>query len=212
MLLYTDRMAIDYRFQPKGLKSNLGWYDRGYIPHFEGGEIVQFLTFRLADSMPQSVLKRWRAELDLTSKIDQTTFRKRIEKYLDQGYGGCYLQDPRISELLEETLLKFDGEKYSLISWVIMPNHVHLLLKPIGEEELGKITHSIKSFTAHTANQILGRKGKFWQAETFDRYIRDRDHYVNVIRYIENNPVKARLCATPEEWRFSSAYWRSLAV
>jgi len=202
-------MAIDYRFQPKGLKSNLGWYDRGYIPHFEGGEIAQFLTFRLADSMPQEVLERWRTELDLSTKEDQTAFRKRIERYLDQGYGECCLRDSRISELVEETLLKFEGEKYSLISWVIMPNHVHILLKPFENEELGKIMHSIKSFTAHGANILLGKKGKFWQAETFDRYIRNSDHFVNVVRYIEHNPVKARLCTAPQEWRFSSAYWRA---
>ncbi len=87
-----------------------------------------------------------------------------------------------------------------------MPNHLHVLLKPFEGIEIGEIAHSIKSYTAHEANKILGRKGSFWQPEPFDRYIRNRDHFVNVIEYIENNPVKARLCSRPEDWRFSSAY------
>jgi REP element-mobilizing transposase RayT len=201
-------MSIDYRFQPKGLKSNLGWYDRGYIPHFEGGEVVQFLTFRLADSMPQKVLDRWRTELSQRTERERTLFRKRIERYLDQGYGECWLRDERIAGMIEQTLVLHSERKYKLSSWVIMPNHVHVLLKPFEDVELGKITHSIKSFTAHEGNRILNRRGKFWQPEVFDRYIRNSEHFANVIRYIENNPVKARLCSDPSDWRYSSAFWK----
>jgi len=204
-------MAVDYRFQPKGLKSNLGWYDRGYIPHFEGGEIAQFLTYRLADSMPATVIDRWKAELDQGSDPDQTLFRKRIEKYLDQGYGECWLKDPRVAALIEENLIFHNGKRYDLKSWVVMPNHVHVLLTPFKDIELGTITHSLKSFTALGANRILGRKGRFWQPEVFDRYIRNPKHFVNVIRYIERNPVKARLCSEPSEWRYSSSYGKLMA-
>ncbi|QQS40276.1 MAG: transposase [Acidobacteriota bacterium] len=204
-------MAVDYRFQPKGLKSNLGWYDRGYIPHFEGGEIAQFLTYRLADSMPANVLDRWRKELDSGSEADDTRFRKRVELYLDRGHGECWLRDPRIAELVEDNLLFHDGKKYDLKSWVVMPNHVHVLLTPLKDVELGSIAHSLKSYVAHRANRILGRQGRFWQPEVFDRYIRNQRHFANVIRYIERNPVKAHLCHEPSDWRYSSAYWKKLA-
>jgi putative DNA methylase len=89
--------------------------------------------------------------------------------------------------------------------WVIMPNHVHVLLTPLPGWHLDQAEHSIKSYTANEANKVLKRKGQFWAPECFDRYIRDWRHFDAVIRYIENNPVKARLCKRPEDWPFSSA-------
>jgi len=108
---------------------------------------------------------------------------------------------------VQDTLLYFDNEKYKLISWVIMPNHVHFLLRPFENHKLEKIIHSIKSFTAQKANQILNRRGKFWQEEYFDRYIRNYEHFEKTINYIELNPVKAKLCEKPTDWKFSSAYF-----
>lgn len=101
-----------------------------------------------------------------------------------------------------------DGQKYDLVSWVIMPNHVHILLIPLKGVHLPEILHSIKSFTAQAANKILDRMGAFWQRESFDRYIRNQTHFDAVIRYIEENPVKAGLCKCSSEWRYSSAYLR----
>ncbi len=196
----------DYRFQPKGLRSNLGWYDRGYIPHFDGGEIPQFLTFRLCDSMPQEVLEMWRAETADQGEDGKVILRKNVEKYLDQGYGECWLRDERIAELTENSLRYHHEKKYHLIAWVVMPNHLHFLATPLANVELREIAHSIKSYTAHKANKLLNRKGQFWQHEPFDRYIRNQKHFANVIEYIENNPVKAGLCEKPEDWRFSSAF------
>ena len=94
----------DFRFQPKGLKSNLGWYDRGYIPHFEGGEIPQFFTFRLYDSLPASVLKRWREETVEAGDEGKIQFRKNVERYLDRGYGSCFLRDERVARLVQNSL------------------------------------------------------------------------------------------------------------
>jgi putative DNA methylase len=193
-------MPTNYNFQPKGLKSSLGWYDRGYLPHFDGGTIPQFLTFRLHDSVPQSLIAKWKA------KLSDIQFRKNVEKFLDAGYGECHLQDPAIAEMVQNSLKFHDGEKYDLHSWVIMPNHAHILTTPYEGVELAEIAHSIKSYTAHEANKMLGRTGRFWQVEPFDRYIRNAKHHAAVIKYIENNPVKAGLCKTPDEWRFSSAY------
>jgi REP element-mobilizing transposase RayT len=155
--------------------------------------------------MPQELLKKWRAELDVGS-ISDVDFRKTMEKFLDSGYGSCSLRDVRIASVLRQTFIKWDGERYDLIAWVIMPNHVHILIRLLGENLLSEVLHSIKSYTAHEANKVLDRKGRFWSVESFDRYIRNADHFRNTIRYIEENPVKAGLCRTPEEWEFSSAH------
>lgn len=182
------------------------WHSRGYLPHFDKREILQFITFRLADSLPQTVLAKWRIELE-KDELTDVDFRRRIEFYLDQNYGSSVLKNKKIASIVQETLLKFDGEKYKLIAWVIMPNHVHLLIKVLGENSLSVIMHSIKSFTAHEANKILNKKGRFWSKEYFDRFIRDEKHFIQTVRYIEMNPVKAKLCQEPYDWEFSSAFY-----
>ncbi len=206
-------MEINYNFKPRSETSKLDWYSRGYLPHFDGGETTQFITARLFDSIPQEILAKWREQLKTESEIEggfdaETAFRKRVELYLDQGYGSCFLRNEKVAEMVQNSLLFHDGKKYKLHSWVIMPNHIHFLLTPKEGFGLDEIAHSIKSYTANKANKILGRTGIFWQHEPFDRYIRDRQHFVNVIKYIDNNPVKAKLCAKPDDWRFSSAYYQ----
>lgn len=181
------------------------WYGRGYLPHFDGGEVTQFITFRLSDSLPQNVLEKWKIEVE-QGLITEIEFHRLVDKYLDNGIGNCYLKDERIAKLIEETLLFFDGQKYKLIAWVLMPNHVHLLLIPKNNFSLSEIMHSIKSYTSHEANKILGRKGNFWSKEYFDRFMRDYEHFAKTIAYIENNPVKAGLCEKANEWQFSSAF------
>ena len=185
-----------------------GWHSRGYLPHFDGGQIPQFITFRLADSLPQKLLARWREELRKDDCDTDAALRKRIELFLDQGYGECHLRDPRVAEMVQNSLLFFDGVRYRLSAWVVMPNHVHMLPTPGENQELSAILQSLKSYTANEANKLIGRSGQFWQTESFDRWIRDADHFAKVVTYIENNPVKARLCKRPEDWRFSSAWWR----
>lgn len=192
---------VDHSYRRKRSKEDYGWHRRGYLPHIDGSELYQFITFRLFDSLPKSVLEKWMKE-----GIADSLMRKRIERYLDSGYGACWLKDPAIAKIVRDSIFYFAGERYKLISWVIMPNHVHLLLALRENEHLPEILHSIKSYSAQKANQSLGRKGQFWMHESFDRYIRDLRHYTAVIRYIENNPVKARLCEKPEDWVFSSAY------
>ena len=201
-------MLTDYRFQPKGFRSSLGWYDRGYIPHFDGGEISQFFTFRLFDSLPNEVVEKWREDTKDQGEQGKTLFRKNVENYLDKGFGECFLNDERVAEMMQNSLIFFHEKKYHLIAWVIMPNHIHFLATLLKNVELRAIAHSIKSYTAHEANKILSRNGQFWQHEPFDRYIRNRKHFVNVIEYIENNPVKAGLCEKPEDWKFSSAFYK----
>ncbi len=180
-------------------------HSRGYLPHYNVELSTQFVTFRLADSLPQNLLQAWKSEIERGECTD-VDFRKRIEHYLDRGYGSCALNDHRVAAKIRETLFKWDDERYRLIAWVVMPNHVHILIELLEENSLSEIMHSIKSFTAHEANKILGRGGQFWFVESFDRYIRDARHYHATIRYIENNPVKAGLCRTADEWEFSTAF------
>ena len=188
---------------------SLGWHSRGYLPHFDGGELAQFITFRLHDSLPRDVVIRWKEELKLQpSEAAQSLMRKRVEVYLDQCHGECYLRNHDVAQTVQHALLFHDQVKYRLSAWVIMPNHVHLLCTPLVGATLAGIMHSIKSFTSSEANKMLGRKGRFWQKEYFDRYIRNARQFVKTLTYIENNPVKANLCDKPEDWPFSSAACR----
>ena len=190
-------------------QSHLGWHSRGYLPHFDGGELAQFITFRLHDALPGSVLLRWKEELkhEKLGEIE-AIMRRRVEAYLDQGHGNCYLKESAIAAMVQNALLFHDQTKYRLASWTVMPNHVHLLCTPATGHNLSEIMHSLKSFTSNEANKILGRKGRFWQKEYFDRYIRNARHFAKVVAYIENNPVKARLCEKAEDWPFGSAWFR----
>jgi REP element-mobilizing transposase RayT len=188
-----------------------GWHSRGYLPHFDGAEISQFITFRLADSLPQELIERSRAELNQEPGVNlDASLRRRIELYLDQDAGNCHLKNPEVAGLVQSSLLFFDGTRYKLSAWVVMPNHVHTLLTPAHGHELSRILQSLKSYTANEANKILGRSCKFWQQESFDRYIRDSEHFASAVRYIENNPVRARLSKRAEDWPYSSARFRAL--
>ena len=186
-----------------------GWNTRGYLPHFDGAAIPQFITLKLADAIPLKVIDRWKAELEhLNSKEEQILMQRRIDAYLDQGYGSCYLKDPTIAAMVEESLLDRDGIDYNLSAWVVMPNHTHSLLRRFEHKEIKDIMDAHKGYTAHKANEYLNRSGEFWMKDYFDRFIRNEEHYWNTVRYIENNPVKARLCKESSDWPFSSAWFR----
>jgi putative DNA methylase len=189
-----------------------GWHSRGYLPHFDVEEVFQSITFRLHDSMPQNLINRWRCELAREREDIGDALRWQIESYLDQGYGACYLADPRIASIIENSLLHFDEERYRLSAWVVMPNHVHFLAAPSPGKSISSIMHSIKSYTSQEANKVLGRTGQFWFEDYFDRFIRNAVHYKNALVYIESNPVKAGLCKRAVDWRFSSAWRRAMKV
>lgn len=183
-----------------------GWRSRGYLPHFDGGPIPQCVTFRLIDSFPAKCLEEWREELQFLEKAKAEAKRRgQIEDLLDKGLGTTWLLQPNIAASVEQALLHFDGDRYRLHAWVVMPNHVHVLLTPETDRSLAQIMHSWKSFTAKVANWILQRSGAFWQDEYFDRFVRDEIHFHTAKSYIERNPVNARLCEAADEWAFSSA-------
>ncbi|MDP2099633.1 MAG: transposase [Methylobacter sp.] len=200
-----------------GLSAPKGWYSRGYLPHLDAPGTLQFITFRLADSLPQTVLKQVEQELlQIPISIRERERRKKIEHWLDAGLGCCALGNRRMAEVMQQTLQIFDGERYRLIAWCIMPNHVHVLIEPT--ISLPNILQSWKSFTgswaiSHNAELGLGvpraagaAKNQFWMREYWDRYIRDEKHFHATVNYIHNNPVKAGLCAEAHDWPWSSAY------
>ena len=201
MGLFDDRHQKELR--------RAGWHSRGYLPHFDGIEIPQFITIHLADAIPRKVIKRWKEELrSVTYEQERILLQRRIEKYLDHGYGEALLKHASIAGMVQDSLLKFDGTRYRLFAWVVMPNHVHSLMTRFEDRELSDIFHSLKSYTAHEANKALHRTGQFWLEDYFDRYIRNAEHFRRTVQYIENNPVKAGLCEKPEDWPFSSAWFK----
>lgn len=187
------------------------WRTRGYLPHFDEPGLVQSLTFRLHDAVPVTVVQLWKAELFWVEGLPavdprEIKLRKLIAHYEDAGHGACWLRDQRIAALVESALLQFDGERYRLIAWCVMPNHVHVLIETLENHPLASVVHSWKSYTAQRANRILGRSGEFWFREYFDRFIRDEGHLGNATQYIEQNPVAAGLVPAKEKWRWSSAW------
>jgi len=161
------------------------------------------ITFRLADSLPRERLDQIEKS---NGRENDAKKRKQIESFLDEGHGSCALREPQIGSMVEEALLHFDGQRYRMIEWVVMPNHVHLLVELFPEWLLLEVLKSWKSFTSHEANRILGRSGQFWQEDYFDRFIRDMKHLENA-QYIRENPVHAGLVKLPEDWLHSSASW-----
>ena len=176
-----------------------GWHSRGYLPHFDSPETIQFVTFRLFDSLPRALAETLAAQADNLARTDHA---------LDGGLGSCWLKEPQIAQMVEEAFLHFDGERYHLLAWCVMPNHVHIVIEPNEAHGLGAIVQAWKSFTAKQANRLLGRRGPFWHKDYFDRYVRDEEHLNRTVDYVENNPVKAGLARSITDWPWSSARFR----
>lgn len=181
------------------------WRSRGYLPHYDEPHLFQMLTFRLCDSLPAHRL----AELsDPRNEAERREHRRMLEDLLDAGAGACHLRDARVARLAEDSLLHFDEERYRLLAWVVMPNHLHVLVQFLHGHPMDKVLHSWKSYIANQANKLLCRSGVFWQREYFDRFIRNEQHYLNAVAYIEYNPVKAGLAERAEDFPHSSARLR----
>ena len=184
-------------------------HSRKYLPHIEN-QHLQFITFRLYDSLPKEVIEAWKEQIgydkkkDEKSKADDKTRQllTLIDKYEDSGYGQCFFSDERVAQIMADALHFYDAKRYNLISYCIMPNHVHVLIEVLGTASMSEIVHGWRSFTAHEANKVLGRKGDFWMNEYFDRYIRNEKHFETTLNYIANNPVKAGLVESPSEWHW----------
>ncbi len=123
--------------------------------------------------------------------------------------GSCLLAQPAIADLVQSAVRHFDGQRYRLLAWCVMPNHVHVVVQPLGVHSPSAILHSWKSFTAHKINKILGRTGAVWERESFDHLVRSLEHLELFIAYVEANPVEAGLCQSARAWPWSSAKFKA---
>lgn len=181
-----------------------GWHERGYLPHRDEPGLTQFVTFHLADSFPEWVRSEW----EHFARIEDDRERMaELEAYLDKGRGECYLRRAEVAQIVENNLRDFAGDRYDLRAWVVMPNHVHVLFK-IGAVPMSQIVGAWKKHTGRLLNKLIGKQGAFWAEDYFDTYMRDFAHESNTVRYIENNPTKAKLVLDPKVWPWSSARFR----
>ncbi len=182
------------------MSEHKGWYWPRHLPHRDEPGLVQAITFRLHDSLPQSWLRQ-QAYLQ-GNPNDDPALEQRL---LDQGLGACTLGDSRAAEIVEQCLLYGDGTRYVLLAWVVMPNHVHVLIATVEGWPLSRVIGGWKSFSARRINAALARTGPLWGREYHDRYVRDEVHLGKAVYYVHNNPVAAGLVDRPEDWPYSSA-------
>jgi putative transposase len=182
----------------------LGWHERGYLPHFDAPGVAQFVTFMLSDSFPITRRHEWESALN---ESDESLRRRKLEAWLDRGHGDCWLRAPEVAELVERIVRAEDGRTYQLRAWVLMPNHIHLVVD-VWQAPLSRLLYLWKGRSSREANRVLNRQGPFWEREYFDTFIKDAVHLGKAIRYTESNPVKAGLVRDPREFLWSSARWR----
>ena len=186
------------------------------LPHWYQPGVSYFVTFRTEDSMPVEVSRRWYAQradwlqrhgiatgnrnwreqldrLDVALRREfHETFSRQYLEALDKGYGACVLRQKELSQLVGKSLLHFDGVRYHMGDFVVMPNHVHLMVCLLGETDIEAQCTSWKRFTAKQINQELQDKGRFWQEESFDHLIRSPEQFEAIQRYIAENPRNLR--------------------
>jgi putative transposase len=192
-----------------------GWCSRGYLPHCDHPGLLQSITYHLADSLPAATLRQMDAELrTLPPGPRDTERRRRVEAWLDACHGSCVLRQAEAAACVVDTWRHFAGERYDLIAWVVMPNHVHVLVRVYEGVPLAKIVQSWKSYTGRRIRAMMeeclagARRPQIegvWMREYWDRYIRNERHFQMVVNYIHQNPVKARLVVRATDWTWSSA-------
>ena len=179
-----------------------------YLPHWTKTGSIYAICFRLADSLPKETLESWRRErleivknakvqgraltVEESNRLEKL-HSERVESYLDAGHGECWLQQPEIAETAANAFKHFDGKRYHLLAWCVMPNHVHLVVQPLHNFRLPALIHSWKSWIGKEANKRLGRDGEFWQPEYYDHLIRSEDELRHAVQYTVENPDKSGL-------------------
>jgi len=203
---------MDFRFYDPSVPVTV---TNGHLPHWDQADATYFITWRTADSVPKDVWVRWRWErsrwlrengidpacIDWKKQIealpeaqrrDFRRFSNALESELDSCHGDCTLRLPEFAAIVAEALHHFDGDRYLLGDFVVMPNHVHLLVGGIPREQMLLEIESRKHWTAGQINKHLGRKGRFWQDESFDHLVRSEAAFLRLKRYIAENPAKLR--------------------
>jgi REP-associated tyrosine transposase len=176
-----------------------------------------FITFRTEDSLPQDVIKTWYDERN--SWLEQhgiafegplsrdafarlpvwmrrefhQRFSEKLHRLLDECHGACVLRLPALARIVRDSLLHFDGKRYEMGDFVVMPNHVHLLVQFLPGVDMKRQCQSWKHFTAREINRALGQTGHFWQGESFDHLVRSPEQFEALRQYIAENPSRANL-------------------
>lgn len=175
------------------------------LPHWNQKAATYFVTWRLADSIPAIRIDQWEAERkewmrknprpwkSETENEYHRLFSSRIDDWLDRNEGSCLLRSNENAKIVGDALQFFEGERTAMISFVVMPNHVHTLFSISPDWTIEQVVHSWKSFTATKINQGEGLGGPLWQKDYFDRMVRDSTHFGNCVRYIRRNPLKGKL-------------------
>lgn len=189
-----------------------------HLPHWRQEGATYFVTFRLADSIPQEqlrALKRWRAVWESShpeprSEEDWSELAREVsrktEQWMDEGFGECVFRNHELAEEMSKSLLHFQNERCLTSCFAVMPNHVHVVMKPLGSFELEDVLEQVKRFVSRKVNTTLGRTGVLWEEESYDRIIRDEEHLYRVVQYIGRNPAKAGL--PQDEWvRWMHSDW-----
>ena len=186
-----------------------------YLPHWTKEGAIYHVRLRLADSLPQEKLKEWkeeRMEIVRNAEKQKRSLAKseqerldflhseKVEQWLDAGYGACWLKRDKIASIVADTVRFFNEDRYKLLAWCIMPNHVHVVLQPLAYD-LSEILNSWKWFTARKANNILKRHGTFWQREYFDHLLRNQESIERAIEYVWQNPEAAGFPNWQWRWR-----------
>jgi len=200
--------------------------DHHYRPHWSQSGAIVFVTFRSKDSIPQGVIRRWHREKiawlenkgvhcrgDIESAVSQLSgeevnafrknFNRQRETCLDECLGRCLLRDPALARIISDSLLHFDGERYHMGDFIVMPNHVHLLVAFPDEQRMRQQFASWLHWTATQINRMTGQSGHFWQEEPFDHLVRSNEQYEYLRNYIRDNPKKA--CLEPAEYYYREA-------
>lgn len=177
-----------------------------HLPHWRQAGATYFVTFRLADSLPRAKLQElafhreeWKGRVRRPTAEQWDAYSReamqKVEVWLDQGAGSCLLRDPKVQEIVTEVLCHDDGQRYELDAFVVMPNHIHLLIRPFNDDQhaLEKLLQNRKSRLAKEVNALLGKTKQLWQEESFDRIVRDEEHLYRCLQYIGDNPRRARL-------------------
>ncbi len=222
MISAASQFQLPPDFQSFDARAAFRNYERS-LPHWRQPGASYFLTFRLLDSLPAAVMGEirneqaaWESRIEAERRLhdgeltagtaeDYDAFLvrrcRRLEALMDEGHGSCLLKHPEIRGPVVDALLHFHHERYVMHGLVVMPNHVHLAVQPLGEWQPENLLHSWKRFSARAINRRLGREGQLWQQDTWNRIIRNAEHWHKVMRYIVSNPTRAKC------WNSDSTVW-----
>lgn len=192
--------AGEYQYFDKEAEIGAEWGHN--LPHWRQGGVIYFVTFRTADSMPANRVAQWKSERaqwltkhppprsPAVTREYHRLFTQRWHEWLDESHEACVLEDPNLRAITEATMRKLDGDGlgYALDEFVIIPNHVHVLIAPAPRQSLSKILRTWKSVSAHRINHAQDQRGPFWQEESWDHIVRSPMHLEKYRKYIRKNP------------------------